>query len=113
MDLQDAHGAGLLRHRHPFGGGELLVHALELERVRAIGSLQRTAMGELGEQPHGSAGAQSRRRAAHTGGRLVVDDQRLEMSVRLGGAHAFIYPLSASPCSSSSTSLLMTWTGAA
>ena len=35
---------------------------------------------------------------------IVVDDQRLEMSVRLGRAHAFIYPLSASPCSSSSTS---------
>ena len=45
VHLQDAHGTGLLHHRHPFGGGQFLVDALKLERVRAIGALQRTAMG--------------------------------------------------------------------
>src|SRR5262249_44042513 len=113
VHLQNAHGTGLLHHRHPFGGGELLIDALKLERVRAIRTLQRAAMGKLGEQPNGGAGAQRGRCAAYSGGRLVVDDQRLEMSVRLGRAHAFIYPLSASPCSSSSTSLRITSTGAA
>ena len=56
MHLQDAHLAGLRHRRAPFLGGQLLVDALKLERVRAIGALQGTAMGELGEEsPRASA----------------------------------------------------------
>ena len=73
-------------------------------------------MGELGEEPHRSERAQRFARASHHAfGRLIVNDKRLEMSVAVlkGRAHAFIYPLSASPWSSSSTSLRITSAGAA
>ncbi len=116
MHLQDAHLAGLRHRRAPFLGGQLLVDALELERVGAIGALQGTAMGQLGEEPHRSERAQRFARANHAFGRLVVNDKRLEMCLTVVHpcrAHAFIYPLSASPCSSSNTSLRITSTGAA
>ena len=84
MHLEDAHLAGLLHHRAPHLGGELLVDALELDRIGAIGALQGTAMRQLGEQADGRARAKRRLRvAARALGRLVVDDERLAMSVGL------------------------------
>ena len=84
MHLEDAHLAGLLHHRAPHLGGELLVDALKLDRVGAIGALQGTAMRQLGEQADRRARAQRRLRvAAHAFGRLVVDDERFAMSVGL------------------------------
>ena len=73
-------------------------------------------MGELGEQADWGERAQRFARAHHAFGRLVVNDKRFEMCLTVVHpcrAHAFMYPLSASPCSRSNTSLRITSTGAA
>src|SRR4029078_2643253 len=86
--------------------------------------LQWTAMRELGKQANGGEctdrlGRGCRAKglgvADHALGRLVVDDEGLEMSVTVleGRAHAFMLPLSASPCRSSITSFRINSTGAA
>src|SRR5665648_168967 len=116
MDLQDAHLAGLAHHRAPLLGGELVVDALELDRVGTIAALQRAAMGQLGEHADGCEGAQLSGHvlaADHARGGLVVHADGLTMSVRLELlGHAFTYPLSAKPWSRSRTSAVMTSTGA-
>src|SRR3977135_2188117 len=114
MHLQDAHLAGLLHHRDPHLGGELLVDALKLDGIGAIGALQRAAMGKLGEQADRSAGAKRRRgAAAHAFGGLVIHDEGFAMSVGLELlGHPFMYPLSARPWSRSSTSVRITSGGA-
>jgi hypothetical protein len=47
MHLQHAHRCRLVQDAAPSIGVELLPRALELERVRAIGTLQWTAMSQL------------------------------------------------------------------
>src|SRR4029453_11888525 len=116
MHLQDAHLAGLAHDRDPHLGGKLLVDALELNRVRAIGTLQRATMRQLGEQADWRACAKRRGRVLvpdHALGRLIVHGERLAMSVSLKLlAHPFMYPLSARPWSRSITSALITSFGA-
>src|SRR6185312_11562934 len=116
MDLQDAHLASLAHYRDPHLGGKLLVDTLQLDRVRAVGALWRTAMSELREQADRSASAQRRGRvfpADHALRRLIVDCKRVAMAGSLKFlAHPFTYPLSARPWSRSITSARITSFGA-
>src|SRR5256885_8384496 len=50
MHLQHAELRRLVEHAAPGDGIELARRALELQRVRAVGALQGTAMRELGKQ---------------------------------------------------------------
>src|SRR6516162_3098336 len=111
MHLQDAHVAGLAHHRDPRLGGKLLIDPFELYRIRAIGTLQRAAMGQFGEQADGSACTKRRGlllAADHALGRLIIDGERLAMSVSLKLLHPFTYPLSARSWSRSITSARIT-----
>ncbi len=86
MNLQDTHLARLAHDRAPFLGGELILHAFELDGVRAIRALKRTAMGEFGEETDRRQGAQFGGfvlAADDAGGRLVVDGDSVDMSVNL------------------------------
>src|SRR5262249_31672377 len=84
VDLQHAHRRRLVDGARPFRRRQFLARALEIERVGAIGALQGTAMGELGQQ-------RQRRRD------LI---------------HRLITPLSAKSCSMLLTSRRMTSRGA-
>jgi hypothetical protein len=50
MYLQDAKARRLAENAHPRGAVELVLSRVERERVGAIGTAERTAMGQLGEQ---------------------------------------------------------------
>src|SRR5215475_13325612 len=50
MHLQHAEARGLAKHPCPGGGVEFALALVHFERIRAIGTAERTAMGELGEQ---------------------------------------------------------------
>ncbi len=53
MGLEHAQGMGLIDHMLPGGRIELTIDPLQLQRIGAVGALQRTAVGQLGEQRHG------------------------------------------------------------
>src|SRR5919106_6615918 len=50
VDLQHAERVRLVEHAPPGRGVELDARPLQLDRVGAVGALQRAAMGELGEE---------------------------------------------------------------
>ena len=52
MHLQDAHLGGLTKGIGPFRRRQLALHPRQLDRVRAIGTGQRTAMRQLGQHRH-------------------------------------------------------------
>ncbi len=51
MHLQDAKLRRLVKHPRPCRGVKLVLSRVEREGVRAIGAAERTAMGQLGEEP--------------------------------------------------------------
>ena len=51
MDLEHAEICGLHKYPSPGRSVDLVGTGLESDRVRAIGTTERTAMGELGEEP--------------------------------------------------------------
>ncbi len=51
MDLEHAEICGLGKHPRPGRSIDLVRARLESDRVRAIGTAERTAMGKLGEEP--------------------------------------------------------------
>ena len=98
VQLQYAELARLAQRALPLRRRQLAVGALELDRVGAVGALQRAAVRQLGEQPDGRARA--RRRVLLE---LLAEDHL---------AHALTTPLSARSCSILTTSLFMTSSGA-
>ncbi len=50
-ELHAAHRPRLTKHLNPLFGGQLLLLLGEIQRVGAVGTLQRTAIGQLGQQP--------------------------------------------------------------
>ena len=51
MDLEHAEVSGLGKYPSPGRSVDFVPARLESDRVRAIGTAERTAMGELGEEP--------------------------------------------------------------
>ena len=62
MHLQDAQRRRLAQHAAPFRFGQLGSAPLEVHRVGAIGTAQRTTMGQLGQQRQGRVNARRHRR---------------------------------------------------
>ena len=89
VQLQDAEIGCLREHVEPNLRRQLAGNALELERVGAVGTLQRTAVGQLRQQPDGRP-----RTGLGATGRT-----RFQLH-----AHAVTTPLSASCCSSGTIS---------
>ena len=81
MELQHAELRRLRQHVEPHLRRQLACDALELERVGAIGTLQRAAMGQLCQHADRCA------------------DARLDRGGGAAARHATTTPLSASPCS--------------
>ena len=69
MDLQHAQAGRLVEHAAPFGRRQLARRSLQLERVGAVGALQRAAMGQFGQEPHRRLGP----RIAATGQEISHD----------------------------------------
>src|SRR5579871_6251170 len=115
MNLQHADFGELGEHLFPFLGGEFAARAVELDRIRAIGALQGTAVGDLGKHRQGNPESLRRRAAgfqrgeAVTGGGFVIGGHAHEVFSRASVRK----PLSARSCSMPMTSVAIASRGAA
>src|SRR5437016_2606373 len=117
MDLQHADFGELRKHFLPFLGRKLAAGAVELDRIGAIGTLQRTAVGQLGKHRERDAEA-FRSRAARFQrcqpiagiGSLVISEN---FTHDVFSRACVKNPLSARSCSMATTSVAIASRGAA
>src|SRR5579883_1181128 len=116
MNLQYADFGEFSENLLPFLGGQFAAGAIERERVRAIGALQWTTVGEFGEHRQRNTESFRRRAAGFEHGQTVVDGRWFVIRIR---AHEVFSrasvrkPLSARSCSMPMTSVAIASRGAA
>ena len=118
MNLQHADLSELGQHFLPFFGGQLAAGAVELDRVGAIGALQRAAVGELGEHRERNAKGFGGRAALLEDRKPVARAGRRRFAVENTAHDVFSRasvkkPLSARSCSMATTSVAIASRGAA